>query len=527
VLLDFSGCDGLEIRLSDGSLHYRWEATRWPRRDVQFELADWTQNDDGAVIPASQQDSGLESVCRHVARGTAGPAQPFFTEKRTFWTGDTAEPLDGDAGPIRLDGPHRSLVVVRFDVMPESMGLLLLKSRHPDYFGREHVEYYEALAQTVGQAVRRRRTGAALRERVKELTCLYGISHVATLDSTSLPEILRDIVLLLPPAWQYPEITAARIVLDGAVYATPEFRKSTHRQSSAIVVAGDRRGKVDVVYLQERPEFAVGAFLPEEKALIEAVSREVSLIVERRESHEERSTLHGQLIHADRLATIGQLAAGVAHELNEPLGSILGFAQLAEKCPGLPEQAQRDIGRIVSASLHAREVIKKLLVFARQMPHSVARIRLNQVVEDGLYFLEARCSKAGIEIVRDLADDVPDINADPAQLNQVLVNLVVNAVHAMPDGGTLTVRIRAGDDDVAFVVEDTGTGMSEDILDKIFLPFFTTKQVDEGTGLGLAVVHGIVTAHSGVIDVESRPGKGSRFTVRLPVNGSGDLDHGQ
>jgi two-component system NtrC family sensor kinase len=117
---------------------------------------------------------------------------------------------------------------------------------------------------------------------------------------------------------------------------------------------------------------------------------------------------------------------------------------------------------------------------------------------------------------------LPMITADPAQLKQVLVNLVVNAVQAMPDGGTLIVSTRASDSCVLLTVVDTGVGMSEDVREKILLPFFTTKDVNEGTGLGLAVVHGIVTSHGGSIKVESQPGHGTRLEIRLPVTGPGN-----
>jgi signal transduction histidine kinase len=205
--------------------------------------------------------------------------------------------------------------------------------------------------------------------------------------------------------------------------------------------------------------------------------------------------------------------------LNEPLGSILGFAQLAKKCPDLPQQAEQDVEKIVTASLYAREVIKKLMVFGRQMPPKKTQVNLNQVIEEGFYFLEGRCVKGGIKVVRKLAPDLPEITADSAQLNQILVNLVVNAIQAMPGGGSLMVSTGASESSVALIVEDTGAGMSEEVLEKIFLPFFTTKDVDEGTGLGLAVVHGIVTAHGGSIDVESQPGHGTRFEIRLPLGG--------
>ena len=135
-----------------------------------------------------------------------------------------------------------------------------------------------------------------------------------------------------------------------------------------------------------------------------------------------------------------------------------------------------------------------------------------------MYFLEARCSKSGVQVVRELARDLPQIVADPAQVKQILVNLVVNAVQAMPDGGTLTIGTRAIDSSVELFVEDTGTGMSAEILEKIFLPFFTTKDVHGGTGLGLSVVHGIVTAHGGTIKARSRPGLGTRMEIRLPIS---------
>ncbi len=358
---------------------------------------------------------------------------------------------------------------------------------------------------------------AALRERVKELTCLYSIAQIAGIPGISLDEILHLIVELLPPAWQYPEIAFARIVVDGRSYLTAGFRESHRKQAAEIVVGGAPRGIVEVVYVEDRLELDEGSFLKEERKLIDAIARQVALIIERRQAEEDRLRLQDQLRHADRLATIGLLAAGVAHELNEPLGNILGFAQLAKKCARLPQSAKQDIEKIESASLHAREIIKNLLVFARQMPPEKSRVNLNRVVEGALDFFEGRCAEAGVELDCSLEPNLVEIEADPAQLEQVLVNLAVNALQAMPDGGRLTVRTRAGDHDVFLIVEDTGTGMSEEVLKKLFVPFFTTKEVGKGTGLGLPVVHGIITSHGGAIQVESEVDRGTRFEIRLPV----------
>ena len=215
--------------------------------------------------------------------------------------------------------------------------------------------------------------------------------------------------------------------------------------------------------------------------------------------------------------TIGELAAGVAHELNEPLGAVLGFAQLARKHADLPDPAYQDIKKIESAALQAREIVRKLLVFSRQTAPRKTRVNLNQLVEDGLYLLESRCAKSRIEVGRMLEEDLPEVVADASQLQQVLVNLVVNAIQAMPDGGRLTIATRHRESVAALSVADTGLGMSGEVRKRVFLPFFTTKDVNEGTGLGLAVAHGIVSAHGGRISVESRPGQGSCFEVEIPV----------
>lgn len=366
-------------------------------------------------------------------------------------------------------------------------------------------------------------TEAALRERVKELSCLYGIAQIAGKPGVSLEEILQQIVELLPPAWQYPDIMEGRVILDGKVFATAGFREDGDKQSSQIVVSGNLRGTVEVVYLAAKPELDEGPFLKEERNLIDAIARQLALIIEQKEMEAEKARLQEQLLHADRLATIGQLAAGVAHELNEPLGNILGFAQLAKKVPRVPEQVEQDLMKIEKASLHAREITRKLLVFARQAPSIMTQVTLNQLIEDGLYFLKSRCAKAGIELVREIAPNLPEIQADPSQLNQVFVNLVVNSIQAMPEGGKLTITVAVRDDMVFISIGDTGYGMDKEALEKIFLPFFTTKDIGEGTGLGLSVVHGIVTSHGGTIEVESEVGKGTRFEIRLPIKKKKDM----
>jgi two-component system NtrC family sensor kinase len=356
-----------------------------------------------------------------------------------------------------------------------------------------------------------------LLERIKELSCLYGIAHLAADTSMSIDKVLEGIVEILPAAWLYPDVACARIVLDDRSYSMCDHQRARHRQQAPIIIGSRRRGYVEVAYRKEKPGRDEGPFLNEERNLLDTVAKEIAVIIMRREAEQDKLKLEEQLRHADRLATIGQLAAGVAHELNEPLGHILGFTQLVQKCPDLPLQVRADIGKILATSLYAREIVKKLLIFARQIPPQKTKVNLNHLVTNGLNFLEYRCANDGIEVICSLSPHLPEVDADPSQLNQVFVNVVVNAMQAMPDGGRLTISTRKEPAKVALTIEDTGIGMDGEILKKIFTPFFTTKDVGLGTGLGLPVAHGIISAHGGSIKIESKAGIGTKCRIQLPT----------
>ncbi len=357
---------------------------------------------------------------------------------------------------------------------------------------------------------------AKLRERVKELTCLYGISQVVSDPDRSFEQKLMQVLMLLPPAWQFPASTYARIVIDGDTFQSPNFQEGKHKQYAEISAMDKNRGMVEIHSAEEGFSSQKNPFLEEEQSLLNNIAGQVALMIERRESEETKSELQEHLVRAARLSEIGRLAAGVAHELNEPLNTILGFAQLVQKTQGLPDTAKEDLKKITDASLQARSIIRELLIFARQSPHCVTAINLNRIVEDELGLLESMGLKSAVEVRRILDPNVPEIVADKSQILQILSNLVVNAIQAMPDGGILTIRTSFDSSDVSLAVEDTGIGMDEDVKDNLFVPFYTTKDVDQGTGLGLAVVHGIVTSHGGRIAVESESGQGSRFIITLP-----------
>jgi two-component system NtrC family sensor kinase len=357
-------------------------------------------------------------------------------------------------------------------------------------------------------------------ERNKELTCLYSMAKIVG-QNRPLPQMLESIAAIIPPAFQYPTITTTIIRLDQHSYGGRDTAIAGPTLTENLVIQKISRGNIEVIYSPPTNDHKTSKqpFLDEERALLRNIAHHLSLAIEKKEALDIKAEMENQLRHSDRLAKIGQLTAGVAHELNEPLGNILGFAQLSSKVTDLPKQVHSDLDNIVKASLHAREVIKKLMYFSRQTPPRETLVNLNRLIEDGIYLFESRCAKNGIIVTKKICRDLPAIKADLSQLQQVFTNLIVNALQAMPEEGKLSIETSFDEDHVCLLVQDSGIGMTQKTLKQIFLPFFTTKDINQGTGLGLSVVHGLVKSHGGSIDVQSRIGHGACFRIKFPLRG--------
>ena len=229
-----------------------------------------------------------------------------------------------------------------------------------------------------------------------------------------------------------------------------------------------------------------------------------------------------QLIQAEKLSSLGQMAASIAHEINNPLAAVLVYTKLIAK-----KLAQDTLAKEVALDYLAKmarevdrssRIIRNLLDFARPSELSLGDVEINGVIEDSLALVGHRATLGQIEMVRDLGSDLPRVYADYDQLRQVLVNLTLNAIQATPAGGRVTLRTRTGlDGSLKLTVADTGCGISEANRKKLFTPFFTTKEKGEGVGLGLAVAKGIIEKHAGLMEVESAEGEGTTFIVTLPV----------
>ncbi len=228
-----------------------------------------------------------------------------------------------------------------------------------------------------------------------------------------------------------------------------------------------------------------------------------------------------RLIQAAKMAAVGEMAAGIAHELNNPLTTIAGFSELIlEELP--PDSTQRaDLELILREARRARDVVRRLLDFARQSESVRTPADVNELIEETLALMKHLLHTSGVEVVRDFAAQLPYVSLDRNQIKQVFLNLFHNALHAMPTGGKLLIRTqrrrREGRLWVSVAVRDTGIGIASEHLPRVFEPFFTTRAHEGGTGLGLSVSYGIVVDHGGDIEVESEVGKGSCFTVWFPV----------
>jgi len=240
-----------------------------------------------------------------------------------------------------------------------------------------------------------------------------------------------------------------------------------------------------------------------------------------------RAAARRQIIRSEKLASVGRLAAGIAHEINNPLTGVLTFSHLLQEKKDLTDEDRKDIDVIIKETTRVREIVQGLLGFARETPSRPEMLDLNDVVQRALKLTCNQKDFVDVKVVQELAPDLPRIQGDANQLQQVILNLALNAGQAMPHGGTLTVTTRQEGTRVVVSVKDTGVGISPEHLERIFEPFFTTKDPGKGTGLGLAVSYGIVEQHGGTLNVESRVGEGSVFTIGLPLSSDRHVQEGR
>lgn len=244
-------------------------------------------------------------------------------------------------------------------------------------------------------------------------------------------------------------------------------------------------------------------------------------------------TMTEQLINHEKMASVGQMAAGVAHEINTPLGIILGYSQLMMDDFEEESENHNNLQVIERQTKTCRRIVADLLKFSRQAESAKTALDLNQIIQEVLAVTEHTLNIQQIEVVRDFDEQLPPITGDPEKLHQVFINLFNNSQYAMSEGGELIIKTGKSENEVLVSVIDNGCGIAAEIKNRIFDPFFTTKEVGKGTGLGLSVTYGIIQEHGGHIDVESpvieketgKSQRGTAFHIRLPMTGEGVQVH--
>ncbi|OGS21101.1 MAG: hypothetical protein A2252_05560 [Elusimicrobia bacterium RIFOXYA2_FULL_39_19] len=240
-----------------------------------------------------------------------------------------------------------------------------------------------------------------------------------------------------------------------------------------------------------------------------------NLLIQKNKDLENSQTL---MLQSAKMSAVGQLAGGVAHEINNPMGVILGFAQIMAKTIKEQDPYFLPVTSIEREAHRCKKLVADLLTFSRTGKTTMEKTNINAVIEGALTLSETLARIKNVDIIRSLENNLPEISANSNQLQQVIINLCNNAIDAMPEGGEIRISAKKSGAYVEIEVTDTGKGIPDKIKQHIFEPFFTTKEVGKGTGLGLSLVYEIVQKHNGTIEVESEPGKGTTFKIKLPID---------
>ncbi|EGV42330.1 HAMP domain-containing histidine kinase [Bizionia argentinensis JUB59] len=354
-----------------------------------------------------------------------------------------------------------------------------------------------------------------LNERIKELTCLYTVSsYIANSNLEDLYPTLKAIARSLQGAILYSDEASVEIKVEDALFVVGQKPVDKVFIISAIKAFNIPIGSIKVGYPQG--EFTTTSFLDEEIQLLHKVASEIGNLLERKQIIEKEAISRRQVERADRLSILGEITAGIAHELNTPLANILGYSELLKEQFDTDETVLNDLDKIMNSAIYSREVVKKLMFFSCDMPQQMELTNITHIVKDAISLLKPNFSKKHISCKVHIADEYIPFRVDSIQLTQVIFNLVINAIYFSPEKGEIKVTVSQTETQIIIEISDEGSGIGPEKGENIFNPFFTTKPVGEGSGLGLSVVHGIVKSHKGSIIHSPNTPKGTIFTIRFP-----------
>ncbi|HIP96344.1 MAG TPA: hybrid sensor histidine kinase/response regulator, partial [Anaerolineae bacterium] len=390
------------------------------------------------------------------------------------------------------------------------IGMITLDKREPGFYTEEHARLALAFAAQAAIAIENARLYAELQARMREMQTILDHTplSIALLD-TEMRYVLVNKFAEEQEGYRLDEVKGRR-----CYEVWGQAKPCEGCPASLALEDGEihrREGEILPGYIAE--EICVP--IKDEQGHIQG-------ILNIRRDVTERQRLQAQLLQSGKLSAVGQLISGIAHELNNPLTSIMGYAELVQREASVDGTIKADLRKIYEQAERSAHIVRKLLTFARQYPPERERTDINRALEKTIELLAYQLDVDNITVVRDLDPTLPHTQADVHQLQQVFLNIINNAHQAMKQAhgrGTLTVRTRLVDEGqtIRITLSDDGPGIPPSIIARIFDPFFTTKDVGEGTGLGLSICYGIVSEHGGRIWARSEPGQGATFFVELPV----------
>lgn len=333
-------------------------------------------------------------------------------------------------------------------------------------------------------------------------------------DYDQIEDALKGILRCLQKAWRFSGDTHVKLVTDQYAVATANFPDDAVSIKSSVTAFNKHVGYIQVVY--PSPGYTSEDFLEEEIKLLKNICLEVGNLLERKQIKDNEDVIRRKMEHTDRLSTLGEITAGMAHELNTPLANILGFSELLKTRIKNDPQASRDLDKIINSAIFSREVVKKLMFFACEMPQQIILVDIVPLIDSAINLMEPSLKKKKIGYDLQFSSKPIFIRVDTIQLTQVIFNLVLNAIYFSPIKGSIRILVKERENSVLITIKDQGPGIEPKISEKIFEPFYSTKPIGEGSGLGLSVVHGIVKSHKGNIKYLPNKPKGSIFVVEFP-----------
>lgn len=539
-LQKWTGCDAVGIRLREGNDFPYVETRGFPAEFVEMEKYLCPRGDEGRSKCDGEGQPVLECMCGNVLFGRVDPSLPFFTEKGSFWTNSTSELLASTSEEQRQSVTrnrcngmgYESVALVPLRHAGITHGLLQINDHTPGRFGPEMISFLENTADQIAIALSQYKAEAALRtseQRFRDVSAAAG-EFIWEVDRhgffTYLSERVSEVL-----GFAAEELTG-KWVFD-LMEETERGRHSEFLREQSRSKKGFRNFEYRLISKQGRSVWLSSTAVPmiDEKGELLGFRGATLDISERKQAEEERTLVEAQLRQAQKMEALGTLAGGIAHDFNNILGIIIGYTEMAEWDLGGESPVRRNLQEVLGAAHRAKELVQQILAFSRRSEQEKVPVQVGLIVNEALKMLRASLPSTISVVTRIASESI--VLADPTQVHQVLMNLCTNAAHAMAEnGGVLGVNLSdvyfgseslqshtglAPGAYVRLTVSDTGHGMDSAVLERIFEPFFTTKEQGAGTGLGLAVVHGIVKSHEGRIEVASVPGEGTAFHVYLPV----------